>query len=302
MKKTVLTILLLAAVMGLLGGCAADALYFDKAVGSVSAEAYNDAVSEKEGLSVSTLNDSTLSTGRKLIRTVELRVETATYDRLIEDVEAQTALVGGYTESVNADMRYYSASRYATLVIRVPVDRLDDLVNTLGELSNVVYRSENQRDITTTYVDTESHRDALRIEQERLLSLLEKAESLTDVLEIESRLTDVRYELESIESQLCLYDNQVDYATVTLYIEEVSVLTDTQEKGFWQKIGDGFLNSLKRVWSGAKSVFSYTIIALPYLLVLAVFATLALIIVRLCVKKRRARTSDYDGHGQREEH
>lgn len=283
MKKTVL-VFLSAVLLGLLSGCAAN-----DAFNGVANEKSMDFYDSEVGITASgsyELSDS-VTTDRKLIRTVELRVETETYDDLIGDIEAQTALVGGYLESINADMRYYSTSRYATLIIRVPADRLDGLVNTLGELSNVVYRSENQQDITTTYVDTQSHRDALKIEQERLLALLEQAESLTDVLEIESRLTDVRYELESIESQLRLYDNQVDYATVTLYVEEVSVLTDTQEKGFWQKIGGGFLNSLEGVWTGAKAVFSTAIIALPYLFVLAVFAAIVLLIVRLCIKKQR---------------
>ena len=56
----------------------------------------------------------------------------------------------------------------------------------------------------------------LETEQQRLLELLETAESLDDILTIESRLTEVQYELDSKESQLRTYDNQIDYSTVYL--------------------------------------------------------------------------------------
>ena len=60
---------------------------------------------------------------------------------------------------------------------------------------------------------------SLEIEQERLWALLEKADSLDAVVALEARLSEIRYELESYTSQLRLYDNQVDYSTVSIYIE-----------------------------------------------------------------------------------
>ena len=123
------------------------------------------------------------------------------------------------------------------------------------------------------------------------MALLEKAETLADILEIESRLTDVRYQLESMESQLRTYDNLVDYATVTLTVKEVKQLTPTAEKGFWEKIGDGFVDSARSVWSGLKALFSFLIIALPYLLVLAILVGIVLAIVFLCVRKSRRKAA-----------
>ena len=75
--------------------------------------------------------------------------------------------------------------------------------------------------MTLDYVDVESRKKMLETEQQRLLELLETAESLDDILTIESRLTEVQYELDSKESQLRTYDNQIDYSTVYLDIDEV---------------------------------------------------------------------------------
>ena len=67
----------------------------------------------------------------------------------------------------------------------------------------------------------QSHKKALLAEQESLLSMMEQAESIEDIIAINEQLTDVRYQIESMESQLRTYDNQVDYSTVNLYIDEV---------------------------------------------------------------------------------
>lgn len=232
-----------------------------------------------------------VSTNRKLIRTISLSVETEEYDVLLDGISARVAGCGGYVESMSADTRYSSDSRYATMTIRVPANRLDEFVTEVSGISNVVQRSESTEDVTLSYVDLESHANALRTEQERLIALLEQAENLTEILEIEDRLTYVRYELESMESQLRTYDNLVEYATVTLSVSEVKKLTPTEEKGFWEKIGDGFTDSLNDVWEGLKSFFSLLIIAVPYLLVIAVVVGIILAIIFLCIRKSRKKAA-----------
>lgn len=232
-----------------------------------------------------------VSANRKLIRTMSLSLETEEYDVLLAGISERIAACGGYVESMSADTRYSSDSRYATMTVRVPADRLEEFVTSVSGISNVVQRSENTEDVTLSYVDLESHANALRTEQERLIALLEQAENLSEILEIEDRLTYVRYELESMESQLRTYDNLVDYATVTLSVNEVRKLTPTVEKGFWEKIGDGFTDSVNNVWEGLKGLFSFLIVALPYLAVIAVFVLLILAIILLCVRKSRKKAA-----------
>ena len=87
----------------------------------------------------------------------------------------------------------------------------------------------------------------LETEQQRLLELLETAESLDDILTIESRLTEVQYELDSKESQLRTYDNQIDYSTVYLDINEVVRYTPQEQKGTWERISTGFRENLYSV-------------------------------------------------------
>ena len=245
---------------------------------------------------------TSVAANRKLIRRLSLSVETENYPELLAKIDAQVRACGGYVENMEASTRYSSTTRYANLTIRVPANQLDSFAGFVGEVSNVVYRTESNEDITTTYVDTQSRRDALKTEHDRLLELLAEAENLSEVLEIESRLTDVRYELQSIESQLRTYDNLVDYATISLNISEVKVYTDTEEKGFWEELGDGFIDSLKGVWNFIKNVFSFFVLALPYFALFGVISLAVFLPIFLGCKKRRAcrlrKEQEQDGEKQ----
>ena len=233
---------------------------------------------------------STAATERKLIKTVNMDVETREYDKLLASVENKVTELGGYIESLDAynGSSYYSyrSTRNANMTIRIPKDRLDEFLNTVSDLGNVTNRSENVQDITLTYVDMQSHRDALQTEQERLLQLLEQAESIEDIIAIEQRLSDVRYQLESMESQLRSYDNQVDYSTVYLYIDEVEVYTPVEEETAWERISAGFMDSLKNIGIGIKEAAIWFVIHIPYLVIWAI----VIVVIVLILKKIRKRT------------
>jgi hypothetical protein len=151
----------------------------------------------------------------------------------------------------------------------------------------VVSSTETVDDVTLQYVDTESHVKALETEQARLMELLEQAKTLEDVLKIEDRLTDVRYELERYASYLRTLENQVSYATVHLSITEVKEYTPVMEEEptVWQRIATGFVRSIKDIGKGLKEFFIWVVVNSPYLLIWGVvgFAVFKLL------RKRKAR-------------
>jgi hypothetical protein len=125
-------------------------------------------------------------------------------------------------------------------------------------------------------VDTESRLNALKTEEARLLELLAQAETMSDLLEIEGRLTEVRYQLESAASQLRTYDNQIDYATIYLYIEEVQEYTPVEEPGFFERIKTTFGHALEGLGDSAVNVAVFFIGNSPYLLVFGILVWLLL--------------------------
>lgn len=245
------------------------------------------------GQSYEVSESSAYAADRKLIRNVDLDVETRDFDGFLVSVEAEVRNLGGYVETMNTynGSRYetYRSSRNSNLTLRIPKAKLDTFLETVSESANIIRRSENVTDVTLTYVDLESHRNALATEQERLNQLLEKAETLEDIITIEDRLSNVRYQLESMESQLRTYDNQVDYSTVTLSVQEVEELTPVEEETTGQKIVHGFASNLKAVGSGLVDFFVWFVVNIPFFAIW-IFVILGIVFgIKIIIRSRKKK-------------
>ncbi len=232
--------------------------------------------------------------GRKLIKNVNLNVETEEFDTLLPHIMQRVNALSGYIEEMSSysrnetyssDYRGTKYLRYANLTIRIPKDSLDAFLEEVGEKSNVVSRSESVTDVTLQYVDLESHKKALSTEQDRLLELLGQAENVEDIIAIEGRLSEVRYQIESMESQLRTFDNQIDYSTVYLYIDEVERYSPPAEATVFERIRRGFVDSLWGVGRDAQDCAVWFVINLPYIIVWAVIIIVAALGIRKLIKR-----------------
>ncbi len=230
----------------------------------------------------------------KLIKTVDMTVETKEYDALIASIQQEIKTLGGYIENFNA----YNGSKYsgrtsernADITVRIPQDKLDVFVSSVSELGNVVRRSESVQNVTLKYVDLDSHKKALQAEYDRLIQLLEKAESIEDIITIENRLSSVRYQIEGMEAQLRTIDNQVSYSTVYMNIDEVAVFTPVvEEKTAFERIAEGFKENLTDIGISAQEFVIAFIINIPYLIIWAVIILVVVLIIRKSSKKRKAK-------------
>ena len=249
---------------------------------------YADEVSEENGSSQAETVEKGETTGRKLIRNVDMDVETESFDALLASAQSQAEELGGYIESSSISNSSYasstSAARSARLTARIPSEKLDGYLAGISKQSNVTRKSESTEDVTLQYVDLQSHKKALLAEQESLLSMMEQAESIEDIIAINEQLTDVRYQIESMESQLRTYDNQVDYSTVNLYIDEVERYTPGAAKSAGARIAEGFSANIYRVGSFFKNFAIEFIILLPILIAIAIVLGIAILIVRIIIK------------------
>ncbi|MBO7386583.1 MAG: DUF4349 domain-containing protein, partial [Lachnospiraceae bacterium] len=130
------------------------------------------------------VNESNTS-NRKLIKTVNMSVETKEFDNLISGIEEQVNSTGGYVESSNiSNNNYYSnrdTVRYASYTVRIPANQLNSFLERVKGVSNVISMNQDVRDVTLSYTDLESHKKSLLTEQERLLALLENADNMEDI-------------------------------------------------------------------------------------------------------------------------
>ena len=162
----------------------------------------------------------------------------------------------------------------------------------MAQNSNIVSRYAYIDDVTLTYVATESRIQALQAEHDRLLELMAKAETMSDLLEVEARLTDVRYELEQVTSQMNVLKNQVNYGTVHLNVDEVVEYTPVAEETFWQRISGGFVDSLKGIGSGIVEITVFVLANLPYLLLIGAGATGVVLLAKRSIRKKKAKKNE----------
>ena len=297
MKRYLSLFLVLMMLIGLLSGCGA-ASKFEAAM-PMDAPAADMAETEEvlydETASGTDNGGTVMPENQKLIRTVYMDAETQSMDSLMPWIESRVADLGGYFEQKSIrrsgsrdDGSYY---KYADMMIRIPAENLDKFISQVGENANITSTSEETENVTLQYVSTQSRVQALETEQTRLLELLENAETMEDLLTIEARLTDVRWELENYASQLRVLDNQVTYSTVYLDIREVDKPTVVAERTVWQKIGNGFSENAGDMWDGLVNAFIWLITVIPYLLPLALIAGVVVLAFKLGKKLKGKKKS-----------
>lgn len=229
---------------------------------------------------------------RKLIKTVSLSMETKAFETLKSQIEESITSFGGYIESSSYDApqggRQY---RYYYLCVRIPAENLDAFVNNAGELGTITSKSENVEDVTLDYVDKTAYKDSLKTEYERVMELLEKASDLDQILALESKLSQLRYEINSYESQLRTYDNQIDYSTVNISISEVQYEKET-DNTVGSRIRNGFQSSLSAVRDFFVDSFVFLISNLPVLLLLAAAAAAVIFLFKKVKKKFRKKSPE----------
>lgn len=223
---------------------------------------------------------------RKIIKSAYLSVETLEFDRFINTITGKLNSVGGYVESSNIDGIPHNAQnkvlRSAHFEIRVPKEYFQQFITDVGGLGNLLIKQENGDDITGQYFDTEARLKSLQIQEERLLTILQKAEKLQDIIELERELSNVRYEIENLTGTLKKWDNMVEYSRISLDVYEVKELKEEEsyELTWGQRIVKAFTESLEKLVDLAKDLVVFLASALPYFVILGVIGWIVWEIVK----------------------
>lgn len=229
----------------------------------------------------------------KLIYSASATVETTEFDGTIEKLSALVEQYGGFVESssVNGSNYYtqsrgYSSTRYASYVIRVPSEKFSALMGSLSTLGNVPYSHTYTENITAQYYDTDARLTAYQTQEARLLEMMEAAKTVEDLIAIEEKLTELRYQIESLQSTLKNWDRQVAYSTLDLEVQEVVEYTPESRMSYGQELALALCSGLKRTGEFFKDLLLAIVGALPALVILAVVLA---ILIPVWKKRRKAR-------------
>ncbi len=298
MKKLTLVLLALVLVLSLTA-CGSNAAYdtkstlayADEAVYAESADYddtyWDEAEWSEEAPAESNSYDSDFTevqvqTNRKLIYTGYFSIETKAFDEAVANVKALVEAAGGYMESSNVSGNSYgsSNSRYASFVARVPAANYDTMTEKLGEIGNVRSHTENVEDISDRYYDVQAELDSYKLEQERLLAMMEQADKMEDLIALEDKLAEVRYRINDRTSTIKRYDGLVSYSTFNIDLSEVREYEPEIPETFGSKIVRAFEDSLDFLSDAGQGL----VIALIFLIPVAVAAGILVFVIILIVK------------------
>lgn len=272
----------------------APAAMADEAYGGVEAKAAGKVSTATTAANGESANLTGNAAGRKIIKNGDLSIQTREFDEFLTNLNRSILAVGGYVESSSINGNSYNKNRMrsADVTARVPAEQLDAFCDQVSELGNVTYKNLYTRDVTLTYVDLESHVKALRTEQQTLMDLLAKAEKVEDIILIQNRLSDVLYEIESYESTLRTFDDQIAYSSVHLGIQEVQRETTVEKETAGQEIARRFKENWEDVKDGVARFGIDFVSDLPIIIVWVLFLGIIVLVIVRIVKggpKRKAR-------------
>lgn len=208
----------------------------------------------------------------KIIYRASLSLESKDYDAARTVLNEALNSAGGYLESSD-ESTGSDSDRSLSMTLRVPQENYKSFLDSAAQAGNLVSRSEQAEDVTTQYMDVEARRT-------RLQALEAQADNLTDLLQIESNLSDVQYQIESWQNQLNWYARQVACCTVDVFLYEVREYTPVDES-----FGTRFLAAFGRGWSafvdGLQGIAVWIAFAWPVLLLAAAVVT------GLVIRRRR---------------
>ena len=225
---------------------------------------------------------SEYDTSRKLIYTSYINLESKQFDDDVDTIKELVSTNGGYFESTSSYGNEEYGSRSASFTARIPSDKYETFMSSVGEVGSLASKSESVDDITSDYVDVQARLKSLNTKLDRLLELEEQADNLEDLLAIEDRINEVQYQIESYTAQKKIYDNQVDYSTVSIDITEVVTYSETKADTAWNRFVEAFGDS----FAGFITFLQGVVIAIIYLLPYLIFVAIILIIVLLIRKKK----------------
>ena len=238
----------------------------------------------------------------KIIYSADVTLESRNYDEAIAGVEALVQEFGGYIESSSSSSAtYYNISRgnntaritYYTL--RIPGSSFSTVMERFTDLGNIPSSSIYTENVTSQYYDVEARLSAYQVQEQTLLELMEKAESVEDIIAIEERLTEVRYSIESMQSTLKNWDRRISYSTINLTVKEVLEYTPTEEQTFGEKLVKAAQDGLISAEESVLNFILWLIEALPTLIILALIVFILIKVIRAARRRRaekRARSGE----------
>ena len=220
----------------------------------------------------------------KIIRTGTIELEVKDVPTALRTARDAIIALGGYVGASNTSN--YDDKPNAQISYRVPVDRWEDALDILrslnGQTTKVVTEQTEAVDVTGQVIDVEARIRNLRASETALQGIAAKATRISDVLEVEMRLTDVRGQFEQLTAQLEDLNDRAGYATLTAYFSTPVIAVEAASNE-WQPattVDEAAASLISILQNVASAGIWFLIVWLPILLVLGLLAAIGVWLAR----------------------
>lgn len=228
---------------------------------------------------------------QKIIRNAHLSIEVENYEKSRPVLDSIVKLHKGWISSENLNNYEHQIANH--IVIRVPAASLDLIINDLHKVAKrIESQSIQSTDVTEEYIDIESRLKNQREVEKKFIALLQRTNSINDILQIESKLAEIRGSIESIEGRIRYLNNRIDYSTVNLNVYQKIDFkyVPVPMESFWERLK----TSIHRGWKGLVGFIILVIGLWPLWLLIGV-STFAFRKVR-SRRKHRNKTNAKETH------
>ena len=255
-----------------------------------------DLALENSPVTTSLKSDKVLASqvdSRKYIRTFRYYMETLTFDETVAKLDQLVDLNFGFYQSSETSGRAINASDYqrrsGSYVIRIPKEKVVEFTKGIESIGHILDKNNFVDDVTGQYVDMEARIKTLRVQEERLLAILEEADELEYIIQLERELSDVTYEIERYMSSFKELENQINYSTVYVDLNEVFEETVIVAKPltFFEKMQSGFMDSVDLVVDFFTGLVLFLTTNIPLFILLAVFGFAIFKIIKRIIKPKK---------------
>jgi hypothetical protein len=241
---------------------APSAIVMDKMVEAPATEETAPVMEDEAAVGVESMDLNKPKTEAKIIKTGSLRFESSNLESSFQTIQKAVAKHKAIIQNDNSGKDDYSV--YRNFTIRIPNQDFDAFINEISQgVSHFDKKEISQQDVTEEYVDVEARMNAKKKLEARYIQLLTKANKVSEMLEIEKQLAEIREEIEAKEGQLKYMQSQVSMSTVSIemYTNNPSESGVTVSYGgkIWNEIKSGF-NGLSSFLLGIISVWPFIII------------------------------------------
>lgn len=235
------------------------------------------------------LNEEIIPQERKIIKNADLRLRVDSLEQTVAEIKNQLSTMGGYLASESTSARDTQGTIRGYLQIRLPYQQFDSFLDSLGTMGKLQNSNIYTQDVTEEFVDVASRLKVMRQKEERLLAILDKAGQLADVLAVENELAHTRAELESLEGRLRYLNNRVDYSTININLEQVTVPTQAISagglEGVFGRAAEAFITTINNLLVGLGKLVVFIFAALPVFIIIVIICYIAWRLSKKRIKK-----------------